>query len=116
MLAKEQKMYVWGFIASLILTLTAFWLIGGNYINGSLAIAVIILLGLLQLATQLVFFLHLPQEPKPRWNNIAFQFAAMVVVIIVLGSMWIMQNLNYHHGHQTIKSDRYIIKDEGYQQ
>jgi len=115
-LSRQQMIYVVGFIASVLLTLTAFWLVGSDKVNGNTAIAVILSLGITQLAVQLIFFLHLAHEDKPNWNAIAFQFAAMVVVIIVLGSMWIMQNLNYHHGHRTIQSDSYIIKDEGFSQ
>lgn len=115
MLAKQQKTYIIGFLISVVLTLVSFWSIGSDRVNGNAAIVVILGLGVAQLAVQLIFFLHLAHEDKPRWNNIAFQFAAMVVVIIVLGSMWIMQNLSYHHGHKSIKSDSYIIKDEGYQ-
>ncbi len=114
MLSRQQGTYIWGFLVSCLLTLVIFWLVGSDRVNGNGAIALILSLGVVQLAVQLIFFLHLAHEDKPRWNNIAFQFAAMVVIIIVLGSMWIMQNLNYHHSHYNIKSDSYIIEDEGY--
>lgn len=113
-LSKQQGSYIIGFIVSMVLTIVSFWLVGTDRVNGKTAIAVILILGVAQLAVQLTFFLHLAHEEKPRWNTIAFQFAAMVVFIIVLGSMWIMQNLSYHHGHRTIKTDSYIIKDEGF--
>jgi heme/copper-type cytochrome/quinol oxidase subunit 4 len=81
-------------------------------------------LALTQLFVQLTFFLHLDRESKPWWNNIVLAFAVTCVFIIVGGSIWIMSNLNYHHGPQDVthtghvlqnpsQTNRYIIQDEG---
>ena len=51
-------------------------------------------LAVAQLMVQLVFFLHLGTESKPRWNLTVVLFALMVVVILVFGSLWIMKNIN----------------------
>ena len=59
-------------------------------------ITAIIFLAVVQLVVQLVFFLHLGRERQPRWNLLAFAFMAIVLLILVLGSLWIMNNLNYH--------------------
>jgi len=53
-------------------------------------------LATIQLFVQLIFFLHLDREPKPFWNLQVLMFAAGVIVIIVVGSIWIMNNLNYN--------------------
>jgi heme/copper-type cytochrome/quinol oxidase subunit 4 len=58
-------------------------------------------------------FLHLGQEAKPRYQLIAFNFMVLVVLVVVFGSIWIMQNLDYHHDDTMKSSDTYIIKDEG---
>ena len=58
-------------------------------------------------------FLHLGQEDKPRYQLTAFNFMVLVVLILVFGSIWIMQNLDYHHADHIQQSDSYIIKDEG---
>jgi hypothetical protein len=58
--------------------------------------------------------LHLGSESKPRWNRTALWFAAMVVTMIVFGSLWIMKNLSYDHQVPTNESDQSIVKDEGY--
>jgi heme/copper-type cytochrome/quinol oxidase subunit 4 len=69
---------------------------------------------------QLFFFLHIGRESKPRLNAAAFLFATLVVTILVAGSLWIMDNLNYHHGaheHKTpAEVDEHIIHDEGYRE
>jgi heme/copper-type cytochrome/quinol oxidase subunit 4 len=61
---------------------------------------------------QLIFFVHLDQERKPRWNLMVLLFAVLVVVIICFGSLWIMKNLNYHAPmHDNI--DEQMMKNEG---
>jgi cytochrome o ubiquinol oxidase subunit IV len=76
----------------------------------------IVALALVQLFIQLIFFLHLGRESKPRWNLSALAFAVIVVVILVFGSLWIMASLDYHGGHHSTPqtSDEYIIQDEGF--
>ena len=108
--------YIVGFVLSLVLTLVAYVLVDAEIVHGQAATTAIITLALTQLFVQLVFFLHLNRESKPRWNLTVAAFAVLVVLLLVLGSLWIMQNLNYHHDgqendpHQT---DSYILKDEG---
>jgi cytochrome o ubiquinol oxidase operon protein cyoD len=67
-----------------------------------------------QLAVQMIFFLHIGNEVKPRYNLIAFSSAMVVVFIVVFGSLWIMNNLNYHHGGHLSGEDAnsYIQQDE----
>jgi len=50
-------------------------------------------LALVQLVVQLVLFLHVGQEEKPRFNLLALSFGLITVVILVGGTLWIMQNL-----------------------
>jgi cytochrome o ubiquinol oxidase subunit IV len=102
--------YSLGFILSLALTLTAYFAVKHHISTGHLfpsdkiMLAVLALLAAAQLGTQLVFFLHLNHESKPRWNLTVFAFMLMVLVIIVAGSLWIMNNLNYHmNSEQTSK-------------
>lgn len=49
-----------------------------------------------QFVVQLVYFLHLGTEQKPRWKLLVFWFMIVVVLIVVVGSLWIMYNLNYN--------------------
>jgi cytochrome o ubiquinol oxidase operon protein cyoD len=88
--------YIVGFVSSIILTLVAYILVVNHVLSGIGLVAVIVGLAIIQLFVQLFFFLHLGDEAKPRWNLMALLFAAMVVVIVVFGSLWIMNNLNYN--------------------
>jgi cytochrome o ubiquinol oxidase operon protein cyoD len=111
------KTYAIGFGLSLLLTLAAYFPVSRHVHSGHLIysdrslIVAVITLAITQLFVQLVFFLHLGRESKPRWNLVVFLFAALVVLILVLGTLWIMWNLNYHMA--PIPSDQQIIHDEG---
>lgn len=117
-LQKTRNMYIIGFVSSIVLTVIAFGAVGlhtatHHTIPPRDAIVPILLgLAVTQLFVQIIFFLHLGKESKPRLNLMAFLFMILVVVIVVLGSLWIMQNLDYNMQHgQNIEQD--IIKDEG---
>lgn len=108
------KSYVLGFIYSVVLTLTAYYLIVNEVLSGWAAAFSILAMAVLQLGVQLFYFLHLDQEKRPRWNMISFFFAVMVVLIVVLGSVWIMVNLSYHHSHKRTPEqvEKYIQEQE----
>lgn len=108
--------YVTGFLASIYLTVTAYLLVAHHLFNGWALVMTIAGLAVVQLVVQLVFFLHLGKESKPRWNLMAFLFMLLVVIIVVSGSLWIISNLNYHHHHMLSPGDTnsFIIHDEGY--
>jgi cytochrome o ubiquinol oxidase operon protein cyoD len=102
--------YVVGFVLSLALTLVAYTCVVSHSF-GTYLIAVIVALAIAQLLVQLFFFLHLGRESKPRWKLVVFLFMLLVLAILVFGSLWIMNNLNYHMSPS--KMDDYILHDEG---
>jgi len=106
--------YVTGFILSIILTLLAYWIVAGGAYEKRFIVAVIIALAILQLFVQLYFFLHLGEEMRPRWRLLTLGFGALVVGIIVLGSLWIMDNLNYNMMHSPEKMETYMEKQGGF--
>lgn len=87
------ELYGIGFIFSLLLTLTSYFFVSYQWLEGWSLILTIIFLGIIQMVVQLLCFLHLDSEPKPRWNLISFLFMSLVVFILVGGSLWIMWNL-----------------------
>jgi len=102
--------YSSGFVISIFLTLLAFYLVQREVYEGwTLAIAISVL-AVGQLLVQLLFFLHLGRENKPRWNLITFLFMLLVVLIVVIGSLWIMKNLDYHNTSKNI--DSHIMDEE----
>lgn len=89
------KTYVSGFAFSIILTLAAYTLVVNRKYSVNIIIGAIIGLALVQFLIQLIFFLHLGKETKPRWKLFVLVFMILIVLILVFGSLWIMNNLNY---------------------
>lgn len=110
------RTYVTGFMLSIVLTLAAYILAVNEVYSGWGLASALAALAITQLLVQLVFFLHLGWDSKPRWNLWVLLFAVMVVVIVAFGSLWIMKNLEYNHGHDLSPSEtnEFLIKDEGY--
>lgn len=90
------KPLIWGFILSLALTFTAYFILKGDLLQGWFAIFAIFTLGTIQALIQLILFMNLGIEPKPRWNLLMFFFMIIVIIVLVGGSIWIMYNLNYN--------------------
>ncbi len=105
--------YTIGFILSLLLTLAAYMLTmyGGM---STWLVAAISVLALVQMVIQLIFFLHLGDEVGPRYKLMSFVFMAGTLLIVVVGSLWIMANLNYNMMQMTSaeKTDYMIHKSE----
>jgi len=87
--------YLIGFGLSLLVTLTAYVLTTHHNFSMHVIEIVLACLAAIQFIVQLLFFLHLGRESKPRWRLYVFIFMLGVVVIVVGGSLWIMNNLNY---------------------
>lgn len=90
------RSYLIGFLLSILLTLVAYFMVVEHAFSHRILVFTTIGLGIVQMFIQLLFFLHLGQESKPYWNCQLFFFMLTILVILVVGSLWIMQNLNYN--------------------
>lgn len=90
------KPLIIGFILSLVMVFAIYRIVLHSHLTHGTLVTSIVLIGCLLALVQLVFFLHLGLEGKPRWNLMMFLFMALLVVILVGGSLWIMSNLNYN--------------------
>ncbi len=112
--AGSKTSYIIGFALSIILTLVAFLLVHihvahhHTYPPDSFMMIILPVLAVIQLFVQLIFFLHLSRESKPRWNALALSFAITVIVILVIGSLWIMSNLNYRMMYSPTQINQYL--------
>jgi cytochrome o ubiquinol oxidase operon protein cyoD len=88
--------YITGFALSLLFTAIPYLIVVKDWLEGNMLVAALFGFAILQLLVQLLFFLHLGSETKPRWKLVAFLFAIVVVLIVVIGSIWIMYNLDYN--------------------
>jgi cytochrome o ubiquinol oxidase operon protein cyoD len=104
------KSYVIGFCMSLILTLSAYLLVSHHSATTTILLVVIVALALVQFMVQIYFFLHLGKETKPRWKLFVFLFMIGVVLILVFGSIWIINNLNTR---QTLPQELQYMNSQG---
>lgn len=90
---------VTGFIASLVLTLAAYFIIlQPEFFNFDIKTAVVIIftLALIQSLVQLIFFINVWKEKGPLWNLGIFVSTASIIFIIIFFSIWIINHLNYN--------------------
>lgn len=90
----SYKSYAIGFTASILLTGASFLLVISKALPEKLLMITIIVLALIQATFQILYFLHLGKEAHPRWETLIFYFMVMVVLVVALGSIWIMFDLN----------------------
>lgn len=95
---KEQatlKSYAIGFALSIVLTLAAYELVVGHVLVRGALVAALLGLALAQLVVQMWFFLHIGAESGGRLKLTTFLVTVGLVLIIIVGSIWIMWHLNY---------------------
>lgn len=90
------RSYIAGFLLSLITTIAAYVVVTEKAYGKNGIIAAVVSLAITQFVVQMLFFMHLGQEKGPRWKLLVLLFMTGVVVIIVLGSLWIMHHLDYN--------------------
>lgn len=88
------RSYLTGFVLALVLTLIPFGLVAADALSRQPALIVIAIAALLQVLVHLRFFLHLNLSTTPRENVLAIAFAAVLIFIMIGGSLWIMFDLN----------------------
>jgi len=95
------KSYITGFVISLILTGISYMAVMNfmspeSVFSLEIVIALVMSLAVLQMFVQLIYFLHLGSKNSPKWNLLFFISTVLVVLIVVVGSLWIMYHLNYN--------------------
>lgn len=111
---KKVKQYAIGFIVSLVLTFSAYFIVTNTYLEGMAAMIAVGVLAFSQMVVQLIFFLHLGEESRPRVKLFAFISMSIVLLIIVVGSLWIMSHLNYNMMHMSpTEKTHYMMEQKG---
>ncbi len=87
----NRRSYVIGFLLAIVLTAIPFALVMTHSVAGTPLI--IAAFALAQIVVHVVYFLHVNRSEEQRWNLIALVFTAIVVCIILGGSLWIMHEL-----------------------
>ena len=77
-----------------MLTVIPFGLVATGTLSRDTTLIVIAIAALLQVLVHLRYFLDLNLSTTPRENILAIAFAAVLIFIMVGGSLWIMLDLN----------------------
>jgi len=89
------KSYMIGFILSVLLTAVPFWLVMGEVLdNKTFTVLLIMGLGVIQIFVHMIYFLHMNTKSEGGWTFMALIFTVVVVMITLIGSLWVMYNMN----------------------
>ncbi|RQO43095.1 cytochrome o ubiquinol oxidase subunit IV [Variovorax sp. KBW07] len=88
------KSYTAGFVLSIVLTLASFGAVMLDVLPRQMRLPVIVMLCVAQLIVQLACFLHIGTSSDQRSNTGIFICTALLIVIVIAGSLWVMHNAN----------------------
>ncbi|MGC3979959.1 MAG: cytochrome o ubiquinol oxidase subunit IV [Steroidobacteraceae bacterium] len=89
------RTYVTGFFVAAVLTAIPFWIaMTGAITSTAIATALIVMLAVAQIIVHTVAFLHLNARSEDGWTLMAYVFTAVLLLITIAGSVWIMNHLN----------------------
>ncbi len=90
---RDLRLYLTGFVLAVVLTVAAFFVALGGMFGAVTTLAVVGILGLVQLVVHLRYFLHIDRSRQKREDLDLILFTSLVVLIIVLGTVWILGDL-----------------------
>lgn len=103
----SRREYWIGFILSVLLTAPAFALVMTGIIpDPRVTAGIVIALALVQIVVHMIYFLHMNTKSENGWTMLALIFTAIIVLIVIAGSLWVMyhMNLNMMPGMQMEQS------------
>jgi cytochrome o ubiquinol oxidase subunit IV len=89
-----QQPYLKGFVLALLLTGVPFGLVAAGLLPRFTTLVVIAVLAVVQVVVHLRYFLHIDLQATPRDNLLALVFAAVLIFLMVGGTLWIMLDLD----------------------
>lgn len=91
------KGYMIGFVLAVLLTAVPFALVMSGGLKDPSATAFVILgFAAVQIVVHMVYFLHMNAKSEGGWNMLALIFTAVLVLITLSGSIWVMYHLNHN--------------------
>jgi cytochrome o ubiquinol oxidase subunit IV len=92
----EQRLARAEITIAILLTITSFFVSHTTLVwQPSIPVALIVL-AIAQMGVHLVFFFHITTGPDSVNNVLALAFGVLIVFLLLLGSLWIMANLNHN--------------------
>lgn len=106
---KEQVRYAYAYAMAAALSIAVYALTVGGPFDGVVFAGIVLFAAALQLYIQSRYFLHLDErKEKPRWKLVSYSFTWLTLLIIAVGSVWIMGHLNYNMGMAPGQMEDYM--------
>lgn len=104
--------YILGFASALLLSTLAYLIVVEKWLEtASATMAVLLLLAVIQLVIQLVCFLHLSFKGRSGERTTIIIYTLAMMLAIVVGSIWVMRNLDYRMGMSPEAMNEYMIEE-----
>jgi len=94
----ESLLYIVGLALALILTGVSFWVASTGVLWGPGVAVGLVVLAIAQIGIHLVFFLHITSGPDNTNNVLALAFGALILFLVMIGTIWIMAHMNANMG------------------
>ena len=88
------KSYMIGFVLSVILTAIPFALVMTGVLPTQATALIVMGFAVVQIVVHMVYFLHMNPKSEGGWNLIALIFTAVLLVIVLIGTLWVMHHMN----------------------
>ncbi len=93
------KSYLVGFVWAVILTVIPFGLAMSGFFPAGVTAAIAAILAVVQIWVHLRYFLHMDGSAAQRGNLLVFIATAVVMVVSIVGTVWVMYNMNANMMH-----------------
>ena len=90
----DLLVYTIGLLLAVGLTAASFWVANTTLLWAPGIPLGLAVLAIAQMGVHLVFFLHITTAPDNTNNVLALAFGVLIVLVVVVGSMWIMTDLH----------------------
>jgi cytochrome o ubiquinol oxidase operon protein cyoD len=91
----SRREYWIGFILSVLLTAPAFGLVmSGVIADPRITAGIVMALAMVQIVVHMIYFLHMNTKSENGWTMLALIFTAIIVLIVISGSLWVMYHMN----------------------
>jgi len=88
------RTYLIGFSSAAVLTAAAFWIVMARPFPTAVAAVAVVVLAIAQIIVQTRAFLHVNARAQDGWTLVAYVFTAVLLLITIGGSLWIMYHLD----------------------
>jgi cytochrome o ubiquinol oxidase subunit IV len=91
--------YLLGLGLATLLTAVSFFVAGTTLVWAPSIPVALVVLAIAQMGGHLVFFLHITTGPDNTNNVMALAFGVLIVLVLMVGTIWVMTNLNHNMMH-----------------